>query len=174
MRLKLQRERFDPWYAEALPLLEKHRLELAHYTDIPLDVDVPGYLAAEAAGTLRVFTARLDRGPSEPLTLIGYALFFVRANPHYQSSLQAVQDVLYLDPDQRKGAAGLGLINFVEQELRREGVEVIYHHVKKEHPTLGRLLVHRGYEEIESVFAKRFHDDEIRLTNIWVPTGVPH
>lgn len=156
MRLRTQREPFALFYKEALPLLEKHKEEIAHFKDIPLEVDVDNYLDSEKRGALRVYTARLDRGPADPMTLIGYALFIVGTNPHYKSSLQALQDVLYVDPDQRRGATGLALINFCEHELQREGVQVIYHHVKLAHPALGVILNHRGYEEIERVWVKRF------------------
>jgi hypothetical protein len=155
MRLKCQRETFQGFYYEALPLLEKHKNEIAHYPDIALEVDVERYRTLELLDALRIYTARIDHGPADPLTLIGYAVFFVSPNPHYRSSLQAVQDVLYLDPEQRKGAAGIGLIRFSEAELKREGVQVVYHHVKVAHPTLGVLLDHHGYTQVETVWAKR-------------------
>jgi hypothetical protein len=155
MRVLFQREPFDSFFAEALPLLERHKLEIAHYADIPLDVDTEKYRMTESSGLLRVFTARLNRGPSEPLTLIGYAAFFVGPNPHYRTSLQAVQDVLYLAPEQRQGRLGLDLVRFTERELRREGVQVVYHHVKLAHPALGVLLAKDGYDPIEQLYAKR-------------------
>lgn len=155
MRLKLQREIFEPFYQEAKPLLERHKEEIAHFADIPLDVDLERYRELELLDILRIYTARLDRGPADPLTLIGYAVFIVSLNPHYKSSLQAVQDVLYVDPEQRKGATGIGLVNFAERELRAEGVQAVYHHVKVKHPTLGVLLERKGYQAIETIWVKR-------------------
>jgi hypothetical protein len=155
LRLQLQRETLDGFYGEALPLLEKHRQELAQFPDIPLQVNLDHYRSQEKAGVLRIFTARLNRGPADAKTLIGYAVFVVFPNPHYSSSLQAVQDVLYIDPEQRKGATGLGLVNFSEQQLQAEHVQVIYHHVKTAHPILGSILKHKGYAEVETVWAKR-------------------
>jgi len=155
MRILYQRELFDAFYLEALPLLERHRLEIAHFPDIPLDVDTDRYRNAEQAGVLRIYTARLNHGPSGPLTLIGYAVFLLQHNPHYQSSLQAVEDVLYVDPDQRRGRTGIELIRFSEAALKREGVQAVYHHVKLAHPTLGILLAKEGYESIETIYVKR-------------------
>lgn len=156
MRLKCQRESLEGFYREAVPLLQKHKAEIAHFADIPLEVDLDTYRSADQADRLRIFTVRIDRGPSEAMTLIGYAVFFVAPNPHYKSSRQAVQDVLFLDPDHRKGATGIGLIRFAETELKREGVQVIYHHTKLAHPNLAGLLAHFGYQEIERVWVKRF------------------
>lgn len=155
MRTLFQQEIFDTFFLEAKPLLERHKAEIAHYPDIPLDVDTDRYRMAENAGTLRIYTARLNRGPSEPLTLMGYGVFFVNTNAHYRSSLQAVQDVLYVDPDQRLGRVGIDLIRFCDRELRRDGVQAVYHHVKLAHPALGVLLAREGYEHVEAIYSKR-------------------
>ncbi len=93
--------------------------------------------------------------PGHSPELLGYAVFFVGTNPHYRSSLQAVQDVLYLHPDMRRGRTAVNLIRFSEAELKREGVQVIYQHVKLAHPALGILLAREGYEHIEHIYAKR-------------------
>ena len=136
-------------------MIQRHWAEIAHYPDIPLDVDIAKYELSEKQETLRVYTARLNNGASSPLILIGYALFFVGPNPHYKGSLQAVEDVLYVDPEQRKGRVGLDLIRYTEAELRREGVQAVYHHVKIYHPALGILLAKEGYDAIDTIWGKR-------------------
>src|SRR5699024_275904 len=83
-------------WGELLPLLEAHYHEVAHYQDIPLCPDRERYEAVEANGMLRLYTARDDAG-----ALVGYAVFFVQTNAHYATSLQAVQDVLFVHPDYR-------------------------------------------------------------------------
>ena len=145
-----QREEFtEPLYLEMLPLLVKHHEEIAQFKDIPLDVDLDAYLTAELSASLRVFTVRVDR-------LIGYAVFFVRFNPHYASSLQAVEDVLFLDRSFRKSTRiGVALIRFAEEQLRDEGVQLIYHHAKVAHPQLGTILERFGYDHVENIYVKR-------------------
>lgn len=155
MRLQFQREPFINFACEAMPLLEKHKTEIAHWQDIALEVDIDRYREAEASGALRIYTVRLNRGAADPYTLIGYAVFFIGFNMHYKSSLQAKQDVLYVDPEQRQGRVGIELVKFAERELRREGVQVVYHHVKCAHPALGVILAREGYEHIEHIYAKR-------------------
>lgn len=129
-------------------LLERHWAEIAHFKDIPLSVDWAAYEAAEASGALRLFTARVDR------QLVGYACYLVRAAPHYLSSVQAVQDVLFLAPEYRKGGLGAELVLYSERELAGEGVQAIYQYSKVAHP-MDALLTRLGYERIETTWAKR-------------------
>jgi GNAT superfamily N-acetyltransferase len=131
-------------------LLVRHWREIAHYQDIPLEVDYPVYEAAEAAGKLRIFTVRLDG------ELVGYSCYFVNSNPHYKSSVQAVQDVLFLAPEYRKAAIGRQLIAYADVRLAAEGVQVTYQHSKAALP-IDALLKRQGYEFIERIWAKR-HD----------------
>ena len=148
MRLSFACEALTPeLLAEMLPLLEAHWREVGHFQDIPLEVDEEAYLNAEASGTLRCFTARVGLG-----ALVGYAVFFVRGNPHYKSSRQAVQDVLFL----HKSARGNGaqFVAWCDHRLVEEGTEVVYHHVKAAHD-FGVMLERQGYELVDKVYAKR-------------------
>lgn len=146
----IQREAFsEALYDEALPLLVLHWREIAHFQDIELDGDVSRYLALEDSGMLRVYTARMDG------RLVGYACFFIAPHGHYKRSLQAVQDLIYVDPACRCSAIGLRLIDHCDDALREEGAQVVLQHVKLAHPKLGVILARRGYEPIETIFAKR-------------------
>ena len=130
------------------PLLEDHWREIAHYQDIPLRPDWEAYTRIERDGGLRIFTLR-DYG-----VLRGYAVFFVRWNLHYMTSLQAAQDVLYLDPILRGQALGAQFIAWCDEELRKEHVQVVYHHVKLSHDW-GALLARLGYERVETIWSRR-------------------
>jgi GNAT superfamily N-acetyltransferase len=131
---------------ELKPLLAAHWREIAHFQDIPLNVDWETYHRASHDGVLRVITARTEE------RLAGYAVFFIRSNPHYQDSLQAVQDVMYMMPEHR--GRGGALINFAEDSLRAEGVQAVYQHVKEAF-NFGPLLERLGYVPIERVWVKR-------------------
>lgn len=141
-------ERFPDAWPELKPLLELHWREIAHYLDIPLDVDEAFYRGVDAAGALRIFTVRAGGA------LVGYAVFFVKHNPHYQGSLQAVQDVLFLHPAFRNGSVGARLIRHADEQLRDEGVQAVYHHVKRAH-NFGPLLERMGYELVDLIYARR-------------------
>lgn len=133
--------------SELLPLFFLHWKEIAHFPDIMLEPDTDAYLRAEATGNLRVFTARDDSGEA-----IGYAVFFLRQNPHYKSSLQASQDILFIKPDRR--GTGMRLIKWCDEQLALEGVQAVYHHVKQAH-NFGPMLERIGYEPVEYIYTRR-------------------
>ena len=157
MRLLLRRETWDGFYPEAAPIFQRHHAELDDFPELPLLIDQDEYRRRDASGALRIYTARLDRGPADPLTLIGYAIFLVGPDARHESSLRALQEAVWLEPENRQGSMGLQLLKFAEQELRKEGVQILYHCVKKTAPALGRILARQGFREIESVWAKRLH-----------------
>lgn len=146
--LYFQAERPSDCFEEVKPLLELHADELRHYRDIPLEPDWAAYQAMEDRGELRAFSAR-DCG-----RLVGYAVFFVRPNHHYRSSLQAHQDILYVHPAYRTGTTGLRLIWLAEKRLAAQGVQVVYHHAKRTNKT-GELLGRLGYDLVDEIWAKR-------------------
>ena len=154
-------------FAEMRPLLERHWQEVAHYLDIPLEVNAGAYLAIAANGGLRVFTMRANGVPADhdpdawrDRVLVGYAVYFVRPNPHYASSLQAVQDVLFVAPEFR-GRTGAKLIAFADRQLAAEGVQAVYHHVKaRADLNFGPLLERMGYELVDLIYAKRLDRDD--------------
>jgi GNAT superfamily N-acetyltransferase len=149
MLITYRRESWEPFWAQAKPLLVAHYREIAHYQDIPLVVDTARYEYMERVGALRVYVAR--RGSR----MVGYCIMIVQPHAHYATSLQAAQDVIYVDKAFRRGRVGLRLIEFVEQELKHDGVQVVFQHVKKAHPALGRLLAHLGYEPQDVIYSKR-------------------
>ena len=148
LRTTFQRETVAACMDEGRPLLEAHWREIAHYQDIPLSVDELCYRAMDNNGSLRLYTARRDG------KMIGYGVFMVRANPHYSTSLQAVQDILFVLPEYRASRMPLKFLRWCDEQLRADGVQVVYHHVKLAHD-FGRLLQYIGYEPVETVYARR-------------------
>lgn len=131
-------------------LLRRHWHEVAHFPDIPLDPDWEAYEGVEAVGRLRIFTVRIEG------ELVGYVAYFINRNPHYKSSLQAVQDVLFLAPEHRGSRIGYQLILFADTHLEAEGVQAVYQHSKaKKELDLGPLLRSQGYELVDTLWAKR-------------------
>jgi hypothetical protein len=137
----------DHLISEFMPLLKEHYLEIAHYQDIEFDPDWDSYFAIQANGSLRIFTARDEAGK-----LIGYNCYFVRSNPHYRKSLQASNDVIFISKERR--GFGTNFIAWCDEQLRAEGVQVTYHHVKFAHdwsPMLERL----GYTKQDKIMSRR-------------------
>lgn len=148
----MQLERWQSLWPDLKPLLEDHWREVAHYQDIALDPNYEKYCQMQDQGHLRCWTVR-DGG-----RLVGYGLYIVTYNLHYQTSIQAQQDVVFVHPDYRKGITGYRLLKFCDEQLRQEGVQAVYHHVKRAH-NWSPLLVHMGYELVDLIYARRLDKD---------------
>lgn len=143
-----QREKGEPaLFAEMLPLFELHYKEIAAFQDIPLKPDFMRYEQIEQLGFLRAYTARTEFGE-----LVGYAVFFVNWNLHYSTSLQAVQDILFIHPEHR--GTGARLIKWADEQLKLDGVQTVAHHVKSAH-NFGPLLERMGYRCVDLIYVKR-------------------
>lgn len=147
--ITFQQERAQDCFKEAMPLLMEHWNEIAHYKDIPLEPDFELYEKIENLGIIRCYTARNDEKK-----LIGYAVFFVRSNPHYKSSIQASQDILFISKNNR----GMGgrFIKWCDEQLKAEGIAVVYHHIKAAH-NFGPLLERFGYELVDLIYSRRLN-----------------
>lgn len=107
-------------------LLRAHWLEVAHDQDeIDLDPDWEAYLADERAGRFVAWSARTEE------KLVGYNAFFVVPHRHYRKAIFALNDVIYLKPEQR-GSHGLVLIAEAERGLKELGVRKAFYHVKED------------------------------------------
>lgn len=106
------------------PLLLAHWKEVAHDKDlIALKVDWARYLRMESAGEYVFLAAR--RG----LTLVGYSAFYVARSLHYMDHIFAMNDVIYLSPEER-GVEGIALIVESERFLKALGAAKVMYHVK--------------------------------------------
>lgn len=146
--MQFARESIATVIDEIGPLLLAHWEEIAQYPDIPLNPDFDFYKASEMHGQLRIYTARHER------ELVGYAIYIVAPALHYSKSLQAKQDILFLKASYRHGRAGWRLIEFADDHLRTEGVQVVYQHVKAEHD-FGPLLERIGYTFCDKLYSRR-------------------
>lgn len=135
-------------------LLVRHHSEIAHWKDIPVAVDWAAYGLMEANGILRIFTARIGG------ELVGYVGFIVYRNPKYRTSLQALQDVLFVVPECRGSRVGYGLVAYADTMLAAEGVQAAFQCSKVAHP-IDALLERQGYSLIERVWAKRYDDGRL-------------
>lgn len=140
-----QQERIADIRHEVEPILVAHYDEIAHYKDIPLDPDWDWYCASPI---LRCFTVRIDGA------LVGYDVYGIGRNKHYRSSVQAVQDIIFVLP-QHRGLAGVRLLRFGRAALKAEGVQVAYRHQKRGHAMLGAVLERMGSELVDYIWAER-------------------
>lgn len=133
---------------ELKTIVQDHYLEIATYQDIPLDPDYDRYLFIEETGTLRIFTIREDK------ELVGYCVLFVHPSLQFKSSVQAVQDLLFLKQDLRKQGIGAQFLNWIDSQLKAEGIQVVYQHTKAG-KSFASLLESLGYKLVDQVYARR-------------------
>jgi hypothetical protein len=142
-------------------LIEHHDEAAALRMFFPLDVDWPAYLRMERAGQIKSWAAR--RGGK----LVGYTLFYVHPQMHAAGSVWAVNDLVYLVPEERRGWGGVHLIRGPEQPLRDLGARCIWYNVPIEPPlhrrdlensrskaTIADLLRRLGYLPVETSLVK--------------------
>lgn len=144
-----QRESAETVIKDIIPLIFDHYEEAAKYKDIELKPDFGQYLLADQAGLTRIFTMR------EEERLVGYAVFFLRKHIHYQQSLQACQDLLFVLPSYR-GSSAIDFIKWCDEQLKEDGVEVVSHTVTMQRD-FGIVLSRMGYEQTEIIYSKRLH-----------------
>ncbi len=148
MMLTAQVEDFSSAFQEAAPLLEKHYNILSfHKGKFPLLPQLHVYQEREARGETVTITLRRDG------SLIGYWMCFVAPGLHYSTCLTSIMDIWFIDPDHMAGKAPLILINAVENEMRRRGVNLWFAGEKLAKPC-GRLFEKLGFEKVETFYAK--------------------
>lgn len=134
-----------------VPLIKKHFTEVARFKDFRVEPDFVNYTALDEAGLLRIYTARIEK------ELVGYSVFTLVQHPHFKAVKQAHEELLFLDPIKRKGNLGDRLIEYCDEQLEKDGADVIYHTVTVERD-FSLLLLRRGYELSDRVYAKRVRE----------------
>lgn len=141
-------ESFKQRLAELQRLLPMHYEELALNRDkVPLSPIYERYIACERDGALLFVTLR-DAGE-----LVGYFIGFIAPGLHYQTCLTCTMDIFYVRPDKRKGSAGVRLFRFVENELRRRGVQRWFMG-SKIHADASALFKRIGAAPVETFYSK--------------------
>lgn len=139
------RESIRAAWDEAIPLIRANHAETGALAAEEFSPDRARYEAAERAGLLAVYTARLAS------KLIGYAVFFVGPHLHYPKTSWAIQDVVYVAPAYRGRTAWRFLI-WQDGELGRDGVRYVYRHVGR--VDYSKTLEALGYRPEETRYVR--------------------
>ena len=142
-----QLEKASEVFDEALPLMRQHYLEVAHFNEVDFNPDKNHYINVDNLGLSRVFTIRND------CELIGYASFYVKTHAHHKETIHAFQDGIFILPEHR--GIGTDFISWCDEQLKNEGVKVVYHFVKVDHDW-SKALVGVGYKCVEHIYARSF------------------
>lgn len=150
--IKYQQEFLDTCKKDCQELIRLHWEEIAVNKDkIKLNPDWDAYHALEQNQRLKIFTARSEE------ELVGYFVVITGSNLHYKDHVFAVNDILYLKKEYRKGRTGIKLIKFAEKYLRDDGVSVLNINTKV-HKPFDVLMEHMGFGLVERVYSKYIGD----------------
>lgn len=150
--LSAQIESFTERLEEFRPLFPLHWEELALNKDkVPLDPQYDIYIQREARGELLFVTLR------ELGTPVGYFIGFIAPGLHYRTCLTCTMDIFYVHPAKRGGRGGIKLFKFVEQELRRRGVDRWFVGSKC-HADASWLFEILGFDRVEVYYSKWLGD----------------
>jgi len=132
------------------PLIKKHwKLVALNQGAIKLNPDWEQYAKLDAAGILRVFTAR------ESGELVGYCVLVVSRSMHYKDHIFANNDVTFVLPDHRAGATGYQLLKYAEDHCAENDISLLNVNTKV-HIPFDNLLLGMGFTLIERIYSKCF------------------
>lgn len=111
-----------------------HHDELsASFHGHPFDPDLERYQRLEDLGVL------VCLGAWDGDKLVGYSFNVLSTHSHYRTVLCAHNDLLYLEPDYRKGTHGLQLMRATREALKARGVSHVLWYAKP-NTVLDKLL----------------------------------
>jgi hypothetical protein len=143
-----QVESFIETLEELKPILPIHWKKLAlNQDEVPLDPRYDIYFEREHRGELMFVTIR-DLGK-----LVGYWIAVIAPGLHYKTCLTGTMDIWNVLPEYERTRAPLVLMNAVESEYRRRGVNRAFAGEKLHRPC-GKLYLKYGYEPCETYYSK--------------------
>lgn len=129
------------------PLLPIHYKELALDQDkVPLSPQFDKYVSAEQRGELIFVTLR------KAGQMVGYFIGFIAPGLHYSTCLTCNMDIFYVLPDHRGSGTGFQLFKFVEQQLKKRGVQRMFVGSKM-HKDASWLFEKLNYTPVETYYS---------------------
>lgn len=134
--------------SEMMPLWKEHYKEIALYKDVLLSPLLAVYSVADKSDMLRIYTARHKR------ELVGYHILYVQTHPHFSEMKVAIQDTIFLCVEFRKGMIGYQFLKWSDEQLKNDGVKIVYQKVEQGHD-FSALLKRLGYVDHEITYSRR-------------------
>ena len=143
-----QVEKWSDIVMELSEIFDANWEETGHYQDkLNLNPDYDKYAILDENGLLHVVTTR------DGEKLVGYFISLVTTHLHYKDTLHAMNDMLYLIKDYRKGRIAINMFKYAEKDLQERGVKVLTLSMKTMQP-FDSLCESLGYSNIERVYGK--------------------
>ncbi len=148
MRVTFHSEAWPDVVEEMKPLFAEHWHEIGvDHEECPMDMDYEVYEKYHEIGYLKITTARAEG------KLVGYCMALVCTHLHYKSTLFGLGDLYYLDPEYRKGAAGMQMFMAHEKAMRALGVKKITT-ITKKHASRLEMFKSLGWTQQEVTLTK--------------------
>lgn len=165
MKLSYQQEDYKDVVYEIETLHQMHYDEVAIHQDyIPLAKNYAGYWKLYSDGKLFCMTVRNEAG-----RLIGYVLAIIQWGLHNATSIFANTDLHFLQPEYRRGFAGIRLFVEYERILKSLGVEKVTS-VSKTHIDRDKIYDYLGWDKQEVVYTKIIKENTMFIDNE-IPTN---
>lgn len=146
--LSYQLEAWPDIVEELKPLFVKHWREIGvDHEACPMDMDYDMYESYHKIGYLKITTVRAAG------KLVGYCMALLCTHLHYKSTLFALGDLYYLDPEYRNGAAGVRMFVEHEKNMRALGAKKMTT-ISKKHFDRSEMFSALGWSAQETVFTK--------------------
>lgn len=142
-----QEEDAESFKEEVEPFLGAYYDETIVDLGLAFDADFAAYIDANARGRMVCISARDDD------KVVGIACFFLTPYLYSRNYILAIQDLLYILPEYRKGWTGIRLIKESEKLLKSRGVGMI-DLVCRPHMDNTSLYERLGYKYAEKRFSK--------------------
>lgn len=112
-------------------ILENESIGRAHYQEIALNKVVMRYAPdADRFQRLEDMGNMLSLVAFDGERVVGYSINLLSTHLHYKELIVMHNDMLYLDPEYRKGRLGLRLIKATQQAAKLRGVRMLTWHAK--------------------------------------------
>jgi len=149
---------------ECKPLFEAHWRETEMYrAGTAFAPNYDQYIKYNEVGFYQFFVARRDG------KIVGDAGMYVTEGMHDGKKL-GIEDTWFLVPEARAGLTAVKFLWFVEDDLRRQGVQELYMTTKLENGA-GRILEFCGYKHVANQFWKSIECAHLQLRRR--PTTLP-
>ena len=150
--MEYKQEKLKDCLVEIAELLPAHASEVLLYRDnLEVCPNFDVYMQLEEAGGLTIVTARWRT------KLVGYVVYIQGPKPHYENTVFATADLVYVLPEYRKGWVGINLLKEGEKVLKNIGVSVVLVGVTRD-KDFSRVLEKLNYEAVEINMAKYLGD----------------
>jgi GNAT superfamily N-acetyltransferase len=142
-----QTENYFDCVEELSEIYPQHYQELTVSRNFPLMPDYERYANLAKSGILKLLTVRNDA------ELIGYTIMLVSTALHYKTCVVAHEDLYFVKPEYRKGRVGIKMFKFVEDEMKKIGVDRIVMGTKV-YADNSKLFEYLGYRFYEKLYTK--------------------